>query len=103
MHVTRHRRGSGRGPVRHAPTLDGVVTRWNVARLAVLGSAGVVAVVLGLVLSGAAAPSVLGDPGTLVRWGLPVVETLGQLAAALTVGSLVLAVCILPRRSAAPQ
>ncbi len=73
------------------------MTRWNVARLVVLASAGAVAVVVGLVVSGAAAPSVLGDPGALVRWGLPVVETLGQLAAALTLGSLVLAVAILPR------
>ncbi len=77
------------------------MTRWNVGRLAVLGSAGVIAVVVGLVVSGSAAPSVLGDPGGLVRWGLPVVETLSQLAASLTLGALVLAVCVLPRAGAA--
>ena len=73
------------------------MTRWNVGRLAVLAAAGVVAVLLGLVVSGAAAPSVLGDPGAAVRWGLPVTETLAELAAAVTLGSLVLAVGILPR------
>ncbi len=62
-----------------------------------LASAGVVAVVAGLVVSGAVAPGVLGDPGAVVRWGLPVVETLGELAAALTLGSLVLAIAVLPR------
>jgi cytochrome c oxidase assembly factor CtaG/putative copper export protein len=76
-----------------------VVTRWNVTRLGLLGVAGVAAVVVALLVSGAADGVVLGDPGPLVRWGLPVTETLVELAAALTLGSLVLAVGILPRRA----
>ncbi|HSP60624.1 MAG TPA: cytochrome c oxidase assembly protein [Ornithinimicrobium sp.] len=40
-------------------------------------------------LTGAAAPLVLGDAGPLVRWGLPLVGVVHDLAAALTVGLLV--------------
>lgn len=68
--------------------------------LGVLGAAAVVAVVVGVAFTGAAGAVVLRDPGPLVRWGLPVVETLSELAASLTVGALVLAVCVLPRRTA---
>ncbi|TQL02457.1 putative copper resistance protein D [Cellulomonas sp. SLBN-39] len=68
--------------------------------LVLLPVAGAVAVVLGLTYTGAAAPTVVGDPGAVVRWGLPVVETLAELAASLTLGALVLAVCLLPRRAA---
>src|SRR5690606_37230623 len=42
-------------------------------------------------LSGAAAPLVLGDAGPLVRWGMPLVGVVHDLAAALTVGLLVVA------------
>lgn len=42
-------------------------------------------------LSGAAAPVVLGDAGPWVRWGLPLVGVVHDLAAALTVGLLVVA------------
>ncbi len=44
-----------------------------------------------LVGHGAQAPLAgLLDPGALVRWGLPVARTVHDLAAALTIGSLVL-------------
>ncbi|WP_311836159.1 cytochrome c oxidase assembly protein [Cellulomonas fimi] len=75
-------------------------TRWTLSRLVILTAAAVAAVALGMLFSGAAGPVVLRDPGPLVRWGLPVTQTLVELAAALTIGSLVLAVCVLPRRAA---
>ena len=69
-------------------------------RVAVLVVAAVAAALLGVAFSGAALPAVLGDPGALVRWGLPVAGTLTELAGSLTLGALVLAVCVLPRRAA---
>ena len=54
-------------------------------------------VLLGLAFSGAAAPTLVGDAGALVRWGRPVVTVLSELAAAVTIGSLVLLVGVLPR------
>ncbi len=46
--------------------------------------------------TGALAPPVLGDPGVLVRLGIPVLKVVIDLAAALTVGLLVLAAVALP-------
>ncbi len=91
--------GAARSDAATAPTLDDVLAQWNVVRLVVLACCGAVAVVVGLLISGAAAPSVLGDPGTVVRWGLPITRTLAQLAASVTVGALMLAIAVLPRRS----
>lgn len=68
-------------------------------RVGVLAAAGLTAALLGVWFSGAALPTVLRDPGALVRWGLPAATTLGELAGALTLGALVLAVGILPRRA----
>ncbi len=57
----------------------------------------IVVVAASAALSGAAAPLELGDPGRLVRWSLPVVRVLADLASALTVGGLlVLAAIIAP-------
>lgn len=58
--------------------------------------AALAAVVAGLLLTGAVTPSPLWDPGPVVRWGLPVVTLVARLAAALTVGVLVLACVALP-------
>ena len=41
----------------------------------------------------------LGDPGAVVRWGLPVVSSLTRLGAAMTTGGLALVVAVLPRPS----
>lgn len=60
------------------------------APLAVLLVAGLVAVPAAS-LSGASAPVVLGDAGPLVRWGMPLVGVVHDLAAALTVGLLMVA------------
>src|SRR5664279_4029743 len=68
--------------------------------LVVLGvlvlAAAAVAVLLGLLLTGAAAPSLIFDPGAPVRWGLPVVTAVCDLAAAGTIGILVLTAVALP-------
>jgi cytochrome c oxidase assembly factor CtaG/putative copper export protein len=57
-----------------------------------------VAVLVGLLIGhGAQAPLAgLLDPGTAVRWGLPFARTVHDLAAALTIGALVLAAVALP-------
>lgn len=60
--------------------------------------AAVVAAVVGVLLSGAAAAPALLDPGAVVRWGLPATTALGQLAASVTIGALVLLAVVLPRR-----
>lgn len=57
-----------------------------------------VAATAGASFSGAAAPALL-DPGAVVRWGLPLTTVVTELAAAVTIGSLVLAAFVLPRRS----
>ncbi len=59
------------------------------------------AVLVGLLIGhGAQAPLAgLLDPGTAVRWGLPFVRTVHDLAAALTIGALVLAAVALPERA----
>jgi cytochrome c oxidase assembly factor CtaG/putative copper export protein len=66
-------------------------------RVLALVLAAVVAVVVGIAFSGAAVPELLRDPGAAVRWGLPITSTLADLAASVTLGALVLAVCVLPR------
>jgi cytochrome c oxidase assembly factor CtaG/putative copper export protein len=71
-------------------------------RLGALVAAGAAAALLGVWFSGAALPTVLRDPGAIVRWGLPATKTLSELAGALTLGALVLAVGVLPRRQVAP-
>lgn len=67
------------------------------AGLVAAGVAAVVGTLLALAASGAAEPPVLGDPGALVRWGLPTTTALANLAGALTIGALALAAFILPR------
>lgn len=68
-------------------------------RVVLLATAAVVAALAGVWFTGAALPALLRDPGAVVRWGLPVSATLTELAGALTLGALVLAVAILPRRA----
>jgi putative copper resistance protein D len=63
----------------------------------------VVALAVGTTLAAAASAGAvevpaLVDPGALVRWGLPALTVLADLAAALTVGTLVLAAVALPTR-----
>lgn len=72
---------------------SGVRPAW----LIVAGAAVLVAVVLALAFSGAAAPRQLSDPGVLTRWGLPVSKAVHNIAVAAVIGSLVFAAVILPR------
>lgn len=76
-----------------APT--GVKPGWLIAA----GAAVIVAVVLALAFSGAAAPRQLSDPGVLTRWGLPVAKAVHNLSVAAVIGALVFAVVILPRHA----
>ncbi|MPV88013.1 copper resistance protein CopD, partial [Georgenia ruanii] len=62
-----------------------------------------VALAGGLLLTGAAAPLPLFDPGPLVRWGLPVVTVLTHAAAAVTLGAFALCAVVLPRQAPARQ
>lgn len=89
-----------------APTAPRGGTRPDTAAPLPAGLAGLVAAVLvtlvgGLLYTGAAAAPVLLDPGALVRWGLPVVKAVHDLALATTIGSLLLAAGVLPPTSPA--
>jgi cytochrome c oxidase assembly factor CtaG/putative copper export protein len=63
---------------------------------AILLAAAAVALVWGLAYGGGAAPLVLGDPGPVVRWGLPAAKLVVNLSAAGMLGALVLALWALP-------
>ncbi len=80
------------------------VHRAQVARapMGLMALAAVAVVVPAVLLTGAVAAPVAGlaDPGVLVRWGLPVVRAIHDVAAALTVGLLVLAATIIPETTA---
>ncbi|ABS05738.1 putative copper resistance protein D [Kineococcus radiotolerans] len=52
-----------------------------------------------LALAGGLTPSAFGDPGALVRYGLPVARTVHDLAAALAVGGFAIATFLLPQPS----
>ncbi len=58
--------------------------------------ASVVALGGGMVVGGAATPSVIADVGNLVRWGLPAAKLLTNAATAVTVGTLVFSCFSLP-------
>ncbi|GEP47424.1 bifunctional copper resistance protein CopD/cytochrome c oxidase assembly protein [Microbacterium saccharophilum] len=58
---------------------------------AILAVSALVALLAGLAFGGGAAPLLLGDPGPVVRWGLPVATLVVNLSAAGVLGSLVLA------------
>ncbi|KAB1662622.1 bifunctional copper resistance protein CopD/cytochrome c oxidase assembly protein [Pseudoclavibacter chungangensis] len=52
---------------------------------------------LGLGFGGGAAAVALADPGPIVRWGLPVLRLAYNLTAAVTIGALVFASCVVSR------
>ncbi len=76
----------------------GIATGW----LILAGVLAFAALVVALFYSGAAAARQLGDPGALTRWGLPTAKALNNTAAAATIGALVFAVVMLPRKVGAP-
>lgn len=63
----------------------------RVAGPVILVAVALVTLVWGLVIGGGAAPFAIGDPGPVVRWGLPVSKLVVNLAAAGMVGALVTA------------
>lgn len=64
--------------------------------LAVLLGVGLVGVVAAALLTGSTSPLQLSDPGPLVRWGVPLIGFLSQIASALTLGLLGMAAFIVP-------
>lgn len=86
-------------PPRPAPTAPSARPA-GALRIATLLVTGVAAVLAGVAFTGAADPEVLRDPGAVVRWGLPVVSTLSELAASMTLGGLLLLATVLVRRPA---
>ncbi|WP_282851758.1 cytochrome c oxidase assembly protein [Gulosibacter sediminis] len=74
-------------------------TGWSPATLQLLrwGPAGLILVALlvtwaALAFGGGAAPLTIGDPGPIVRWGLPILRLSFDLTASLTIGGLCIAV-----------
>ncbi|MDO5502494.1 MAG: cytochrome c oxidase assembly protein [Actinomycetia bacterium] len=59
---------------------------------------GLATLVGALAYSGATSPATIGDPGALVRWGLPLTTLIWQIAAVTTVGLLGLAAFLMPER-----
>lgn len=66
------------------------------APLALLATAALVTVLIAAGLGGAVTAYVVGDPGAVVRWGLPIVRVIHDLAAAVTIGLLTLAAFLMP-------
>lgn len=60
-------------------------------------AASLVALVLSLLVTGSNAGTDLADAGALVRWGLPVAESLQNFSMAATMGSLIFALGVVPR------
>ena len=68
-----------------------------------LAVAGVAAVLLGLAITGAAQTPLLLDPGPFVRYGIPVTSLITNVAAAVTIGPLVLVLFAVPGGSASAE
>lgn len=75
----------------------GIEPQVRIAAVPLFVLIGALAGSIGLIATGAAAPTVLADSGPLGRWGLPIAEFVFNSAMALTVGSLLLAVVVFPR------
>ncbi|WP_206691344.1 cytochrome c oxidase assembly protein [Quadrisphaera sp. INWT6] len=81
--------GAGRSGAGRPPSAG--PTRSPAGLALVLGvPVALLALVVSMVATGAAVPGVLGDAGALVRWGLPVVRTAGDLAVSVVLGTLLL-------------
>ncbi|WP_431826333.1 cytochrome c oxidase assembly protein [Microbacterium algeriense] len=67
------------------------VSAYRVAGVVLLLAAALVAVILALLVGGGAEPPLLQDPGHFVLWGTPIAKLVMNIAAAVMLGSLVLA------------
>ena len=65
--------------------------------LTIVGTFTLVAAVIGLVIGGSPTADLVIDPGALVRWGTPIATALSDIAAAVTVGTLVFVCLVVPR------
>ena len=88
------------GQTSETSTADGVRATnrplWAVAGLPAVLAAAVV-LVLASLYTGAGSEQALGDPGPLVRWGLPAAKLVHHVAMSTTLAALVFAAAILPR------
>jgi len=57
-----------------------------------------VALIVGLLVGGGAAPLLIVDPGPVVRWGIPAAKAFVHLGAALSVGSLMVAAFVVTKQ-----
>ena len=69
--------------------------------LLVLGLSAIAALFVGLLIGGSPTATLLADAGPIVRWSSPIVTGLANLAAAVTIGPLVLVCYAIPRESKA--
>ncbi|WP_416385013.1 cytochrome c oxidase assembly protein [Tersicoccus mangrovi] len=91
------RRGpTGRPPVTRDPDRTPALPPNAAFWLAPAAVAAVIGVVAGLQLTGAAAPRSLSDPGSVVRWGLPVAQMTSYLSMAVVIGCLLFAATLVP-------
>ncbi len=94
-------RPSGGEPVeaRPAGAAGGPEYSGPVRPLAVAVGAALLALVPAALLTGAVAPLLLADPGPFVRWGVPVVDAVANLAGPATFGLLLMAAFLAPERT----
>lgn len=64
---------------------------YRAAGILILVITAAIALVIALLFGGGASPLLVGDPGDVVRWGLPIARTVNNLAAAIMIGPMVLA------------
>ncbi|MEJ1922828.1 cytochrome c oxidase assembly protein [Microbacterium sp. KHB019] len=67
------------------------VSSYRGAGILILSVSTALALVVALILGGGAAPLLVGDPGVVIRWSLPIARTVNNLSAALMIGPMVLA------------
>ncbi|HWK77832.1 cytochrome c oxidase assembly protein [Microbacterium sp.] len=67
------------------------VSSYRGAGILILSVSTALALVVALILGGGAAPLLVGDPGDVIRWSLPIARTVNNLSAALMIGPMVLA------------
>ena len=89
--------GRARGRTPAIDSTSGIEPQVRIAALPLYTLVGAIVGSIGLLLTGAAAPTVLADSGPLGRWGLPAAEFVFNTAMILTIGALLLAVIVVPR------
>lgn len=81
-------------PPRRSEIAGVSLTPWTVAVALVSAMIGMTAALL---YGGASDPRQVADPGALVRWGLPALETVHNISMAAVMGALLLAIGVVPR------